>query len=489
MLSGLFPRAQPTMHAITSTHAATWFRRGFTLLIPLVLTVPAGAGGALELTTAISRALDHNRDILVARFQAQASEFNITEQEAAFDFRLAPVGSMSTGEDRDTIGYGLALARRVSWGTDLSVGMDLTRATADGAPDYQRGSLNVRVDQPLFRDAGRLVQLEPIRLARSQYLQALRQLEQTKADIVLAVVARHQDLLRLERLIEADTQRLQRLDRLRRLTELREKQGSATRLDVMRVALQHGQSGTSLETHRAQQEAAQRLYADLLGEPPDQRYTPDAPPRLHLQLPPAAAAADTALSNRLDYAQALADIADARRGERIAYQRQWPDVRLVARVEQSGSGPAERDALDLDETLVGISLGGNTDLLRRRDRAAYQATAIDTAAVLLQGEIARDRVLRAVYDELSAYGRAGEEFVIASRNLDVARQRLDLAARLFGMGRADSLAVSDAEEAFLLAQNEENSASSAAAVAGYRVLHAMGTLIETAPELKPAAFP
>jgi hypothetical protein len=40
----------------------------------------------------------------------------------------------------------------------------------------------------------------------------------------------------------------------------------------------------------------------------------------------------------------------------------------------------------------------------------------------------------------------------------------------------------------VLAQNDESSAAAEASVAGYRVLRALGTLIETPVDLRPAAL-
>ena len=99
----------------------------------------------------------------------------------------------------------------------------------------------------------------------------------------------------------------------------------------------------------------------------------------------------------------------------------------------------------------------------------------------------RDRIVREVRDALSAYTRAQAESDIAAQNLAIARQRLDLAQRLFVRGRTDNISVTDAETAYLLAQNDDNSAAAEASVSGYRVLRALGTLIEAPADLKPVA--
>lgn len=462
-------------------------QRGRAVLIALLLAAPraqAVDGEVLSLTDAIQRALTHNRTVLSARFNAQSTEFDIVQQEAAFDFRLSPQTTATSGENADTLGYGLSVARKISWGTDISAGANVTRSTYDTTEPITTSRLSVRVDQPLFRESGKLVQLEPIRAAESRYQQSLRLLESTKADVVLAVVERYQDVLRLEQLLAADHQRVQRLAKLQRLTTLREKQGRATRLDTMRVELQVGQAQTSLEGHHAQLDASRRALADLLGEPPERAHTLATPPRLDLELPAPELATATALSNRLDYAQAMQDVVDARRGERIARKRLWPSLKLSTGVEQGGTGRGLSEATDLGDTVWFFGLSGDSDLFRRRDQAGYASAAVATSATLLNGEIVRDQIAREVYDALSAYRRDVQELEIAERNFDVAGRRLKLADRLFRMGRTDNISVTDAEESFLLAQNDASAASAEASVAGYRVLRTMGTLIETPDELK-----
>lgn len=439
---------------------------------------------ALPLPDAIARALENNQRVRAAQLSAQSSALGIEQADAEFDYRLTPAAETAAGSDAHSVGYGVALGRKLAWGTDVSAGADVTHTEFDEADDVNVGRVSVRLDQPLFRQGGKLVQLEPLRLAQSRYKQSLRLLENTKADLVLDVAERYERVLRAEHLTASEQQTVLRLEKLLRLTSARERQGRATHLDVLRVDLLLGQARGRLSVNQEQVASQQRALAELLGEAPTQTYVLQRPPRLDLDLPPPDLAAATALSNRLEYAQALQDITDARRGERVAGRQLWPDLRLTTRVEQTGAGPRQADAFHPEDTLWAVGLTGDTDLNPRRARASYEAAAVNTSAAELDAEIIRVRIIRDVYDQLGAYRRAGLDYELAERNYALARKRRDLATRLYDKGRTDSMSVTDAEDAFLSAENARYTAEAEASVAGYRVLRATGTLIAYPDELK-----
>lgn len=463
------------------------------LMLALPPLAPAGdaataapAPEPLDLPGAIQRALERNRTLLGIQIAAESSELGVQREHTTFDYRLTPSGSVGGDDDSRTLGYGLTLARRITWGTDISVGAAATRLDADGPTDTHAGRAVVRVDQPLFRGAGRFAQLEPLRLAEGRLQRSRRMIETTKADLSLSVAERYENLLRLQRLIASDEQTLARLERLTRVTAVREHQGRATRLDTLRVDLQRGQAQTRIAANREDLQAAQRAFADLLGDDPGHAYVLVPPPQVRLDLPTEEAAAATALSNRLEYADALCAVEDAQRGQRLARRNLVPDLRLSTQVERRSDGPRAGDAWALDDTawLVGLSSAG--DLFNRADHIAYREAALDTTSAALDAELVRSRILREVSDELGAYRRAWQEQEIEERNLLVAQRRRRLAERLYEQARADNTAVADAEEAYFAADNARNRATANASVAAYRVLRALGTLIEFPEDLKPA---
>jgi outer membrane protein TolC len=485
-------------HPYATSHAPrghTAARRTWMLLAALLLLArpphapaeedAAPAPESLDLPGAIQRALEQNRTLLGVQVSAEASELGVQREHTTFDYRLTPSSSVGGDSDSRSLGYGLNLARRITWGTDISVGAAVTRLDSDGPADTHAGRAIVRVDQPLFRGAGRFAQLEPLRLAEGRLQRSRRLVETTKADLALSVTERYENLLRLQRLIASDEQTLARLDRLTRVTAVREHQGRATRLDTLRVDLQRGQVQTRIAANREDLRASQRAFADLLGDDPGQAYTLIPPPQVRLDLPPEETAIATALSNRLEYADALDTVEDARRGQILARRNLAPDLRLSTQVERRSDGPRAGDAWALDDTAWLVGLSSGSDLFNRADPIAFREAALDSTSTALDADLVRSRIQREVSDELGAYRRAWQEQEIEERNLLVAQRRRRLAERLYEQGRADNTAVADAEEAFFAADNSRNRASANASVAAYRVLRALGTLIEFPEELKP----
>ncbi len=439
----------------------------------------------LDLPAAIERALLGNRTLRQAELNIRAGALEVQRADAAFDLRLIPSGAVSGGEAVDTTTYGLTLAKRVRWGGDVSVGGSYSRLEVDGAPDTHAARVGVRLDQPLFRGAGALVQLEPLRQAEVRLLRAERALESAKADVVLAVIERYEDLRRAARQLQADTEALARLDGLARVTASRERQGRATRLDGLRVEEQRGRLRTRITAGEEDLAAQRRAFAELLGDPPDFRYELSDPPLLAPDLPAPDEALAIALSNRLDYAESLQNVRDAQRGAAIARRNRLPDLRVLARIERFDDGPRPGDAAGLDETAWLIGLGSGADLLGRGAELDHRQAGVATASALLETEAVTARIRREVLDRLGACRRAWQDDAVAAHHAGLARQRLELAGRLYALGRVDHMALADAEDAAQAAENARLAAAAEAAIAGYRLWRALGTLTDPPEALKP----
>ena len=95
-------------------------------------------------------------------------------------------------------------------------------------------------------------------------------------------------------------------------------------------------------------------------------------------------------------------------------------------------------------------------------------------------------IQRQVMQATLAYERARSDVQSAERNFRVAERRATLARRLYEIGRGDNFGVSDAEDALLQARNQMLGTQSQVSVAAYRLLRALGTLLEYPEELKPS---
>lgn len=442
----------------------------------------AQAPTPLNLEQAMDRALAHNRELARSALGVRSTALGIQSAEAGFRLRLQPAGRAATDQDGSTLQAGLTASRTFLPGTELSVGGQQTEREDEAGGTDRRTVLRVNLEQPLFRDFGILVNREPITRAEQQLRTARRSWEQDRADLVVQVVQTFENLIKLRQQIASDQASFQRMDKLYRLTVARERQGRASRVDTLRVELNRGQAQSRLEDNQQRQATTRREFAELLGDPPETEYTLDPPPLLDLELPSADVAVATALSNRLDYAQALQDYQDARRGVRIAEKALQPALALVTRYErieddQAGSGLAE------DQWSVGLA--GDTELTRAAERARFGQAALSREAAAESVYIRELAIARELQQLLSAYQRARSELGIAERNYKLAENRARLARRLFERGRGDNFSVTDAEEALQDADNRRLSARAEASISGYQLLRGMGMLVEAPADLKP----
>ena len=441
----------------------------------------------LDLLTAINIALVNNRKILSAALTVEDRGYAIQGEKAAFDIQATPSGTASTSKQLDETRYGVRLSQKLSWGTEVGVdGGYTTRKNSDG--DTTEGA-RVRFDlsQPLFSEAGRLIHLEPLRAAEEQFVDAKRSLGLRKEDIVVEVVGAYEAVLSGIRKVEIDEQSVERLQKLFDLTRTREAQGRSSKVDTLRVELQLGESKSRLANSEEQLQTSQQDFANLLGYRIDATFQLIAPPIMDIDVPNYEAAFVTALSNRLDYAQAIQRLDTADRQLAISRKRLQPDLGIRSSYTLTG-GQDDRDSLDLREEdwFVGLTIG--SDLNRSREKAQYQGTRIRLSQTQLQLEDIQYEIARDVRQLIRAYRRSIADWHIKERNAALASKRFELAEAYFRLGKGDNFSVTDAEASWLEAESALLDARAEASLTGYRLLRGMGLLLPHDASLKPFAL-
>ena len=161
-----------------------------------------------------------------------------------------------------------------------------------------------------------------------------------------------------------------------------------------------------------------------------------------------------------------------------------PDLSLVARYEKIGTGPDFSDTADWEEEVWFVGLSGDTDLLRRSERIALGQAVLDEKTAGKRVEILESSLRRQIQQAILSYERARKQVSFAERNYRLARDRANLAQRLFEMGRSDNFTVTDAETEWLEAETQKLSSKAESSIAAYKLLRILGTLIESPEDLK-----
>ncbi|HRZ11282.1 MAG TPA: TolC family protein [Kiritimatiellia bacterium] len=459
--------------------------RGWGVAALLGVALHAAAGPVLSLEEAVEVALEQNRSLRLLELQIESSRLGVSQARTEFSVRLQPAGEAAADDAGGQSAAGISASKKQGSGAALSAEAQWSRTGFSESPDLYRGVVRVEASQPLLRRFGSLVNEEAIVQAGSRVQAARREVELMRTDLVVQVVEGYEEILRLQRQMEFDEQALKRSEQLLRLTRAREQQGRATRVDALRVDLQHGENQIRLNKTREDLEIARAAFAELLGRSPGEDIGVTNTPRLEVDIPGREEALALAFSNRLDYAQVLADSLDAERGVRIARRNLLPDLELIARYEQSGEGTRTSDSLDLDQDAWFVGLATDVDVRRQSEKLALGQALLDGESAFQTIEILRSGLQRQVQTVLAAYERARRETLYAERNYRLAESRARLARRLFEIGKGDNFSVTDAENALLEARNRMLVSQADVTIAAYRMLRTLGTLLEYPADLKP----
>lgn len=448
---------------------------------------PADPGReAINLDTAIARALANNLQLSLDARRVTQSNLRVDGAAAAFSMEIRPESGAGFSSDGESWRYGASLGKAFITGNRVSVGAnygsELTTTDDGDVQSTTAGNLVVRLDQPLLRNFGTLINGESLLRARRGVLTSMRQLEARKVGLVVDLVAEYERVSQLERQIEIDQQFLARAQRLSRLTRAREAQGRATRVDSLRVELQFGEADARLTTTRQRLDDARRNLAELLGDPPDKVYALEAPPTIGFMPPGLDQALAIAYSNRLDLADALQSCEDALRGVRIAKRQQWPDLSLSASYRQPFASEAEGTSED-PSWFLGLATGSGYSPSVARVAIAVAELDADGAEDLLK--IVRRDIEREVRRQLALVTSTKAAESIEVKNLQMAQARATLARRLFEAGRGDSFSVTDAEDALSASHLRLLDSQSQARLAVYELLRSVGTLIDVPATLRP----
>jgi outer membrane protein TolC len=303
--------------------------------------------------------------------------------------------------------------------------------------------------------------------------------------VVVRVAEVHEELLKLQRQQEAGTETIRRLDRMVRLTQARERQGRATRVDVLRGEQKLG-SARQRQTGIDQQLTSRRAdFSELLGFEPGTVFIAEVAPVPKVDVTGVEEALVVALRHRLDYAQLQQDEQDAARGMRIARRNLLPNLDIVTRYEKAGSGADASAAAKLDEDIWLVGLSSSSDLPMRSERLAVERAGLAREAAAIRMEAVRATVDRQVRQAASVYRRSVLDTETTARNYRLAERGAQLAQRMFERGRGDSFTLSNAEDERQSTEDVWLNAQAGEMIAAYHLLRVLGTLIEYPADLMP----
>lgn len=460
----------------------------------ILLTIATAFGQQQEtaqkitLEEAINCAVSSNLSLSSVRFALESSQITLQSRLDYFKFDLVPQISSTVNADERTDKLAVRASKRTPIGTEMTLSAASSRIEPEAGADTYKSALTLELEQPLLRNLGTRINMEPAVKARRNVLDRMREVAIRQTDLIVETAEAYESLLILQKQIEYQTKTIDRLERFLKLTGAREKQGRSTRVDTMRADLRLGSAKLRMAALLDNLLNEQTSFSELLGLDPSTRLEAVPAQLLTLDVPDPDKAVSIALSNRLDYAQILNDLADAERGIRIARQNMLPDVSIIARYELSAEAETLSETGRMDDDIWFVGLKMSSDLPLRSQKASLAEAKLAFNYSELKIETLRLAVSRQVRQSISAYRRILTEKELVEKNYRLAENRTRLARRLFEMGKGDSFSVSEAEDELLSAEQQLLTSQSQASIAVYKIKRVMGTLIDYPEELKTGAF-
>jgi outer membrane protein len=455
------------------TRILTWFCSF--LLFWSSLSFSAESERAISLREAIETALAANLDLRLQREDVKAAQGLTLSSRGKFDLTLkAEATANSTeytqlypgaAEQEESAGFGAGLSRTLTGGTSISLGWKNSRYESDMQgmtlnPSYGSG-LNLEVRQPLLQGFGEEVQTAAIRSSEKQAEAAQQQLDNATANLAAEVKRAYWDLVYNHQDINVQQLSLTLANKLLEETKARINAGKLAPVEIYQPQSEVARREERLiSAERAIGVAEDNLKLLLNSEDWFEAFVPTDEPNsdpVTIDLP---AVVENTLKNRPDIRAAELRVRAAEFELLQARDSTRPDLALFGGVGFGGTDESYGDALDdsisepENEWQVGLSftLPLENSLAEGRlqqVQAGYNKARTSVELLRLQAKREARTTVRDV--------RLAIKALEATRKTSLATlKRLEAEQAKFASGRATTLDVLTAQEAYARALSQEN---------------------------------
>lgn len=443
----------------------------------------------LTITSAISQALNANRQLLASVEALSSAQYGIDLANAEFQISYTPVGQTGfIGGDRGkpawTIGGGISTQKKFTSGTSLSITPSITKTGNRYLTEIEMG-----IEQPLLRGLGKEYQLSGLFGAKFGLRTAYRDLYIAQVQLILRTVQTVYEIIKLEKFLSLDVESVERIEKFYRSTKLKEKIGLSDALDVYRAEIELRQARDTQKGTMERLEDAMDLLRELLGLPlyafTNDPLRIEAPLLYHPNTLGLQEAIEIALNERIELEQARDEWRESERLSRLAEKNLLPELNLVINYANTGFARAFSQSMTKHrENTWGIGLTSSTGADPLTDQIAYDQSLVAIGGAKRSIEQTEVNIILDVKKIMRQMERAEEKIRVQKEQIRTAEGELYLANIKLGRGMADNLIVIQAEKGLKSAQQAYWSAFIEHIVGEFELLGAIGLLID-----KPVSNP
>jgi outer membrane protein TolC len=297
---------------------------------------------------------------------------------------------------------------------------------------------------------------------------------------IQATTAFYQVILQRQ-LLAVARQSLKRSESLQKASEARLEVGLVSKLDVFRAELQASQAQESMLRAETSLENALESFRSVLGLPATEAIEPAAVEISDIAVPetlePVEVLVARAQQTRIDLAESVDQVGDARRAASLARQNLLPQLDLNFAVNQLGLGTSFGSAWragDRDRRFT-VYLSSSYPLARSHTthRAEAELALAGRQRNLLQQQLQVELEVRTAVRDLE---RLVKSIELQRKAVDIAEQQRQLATLRYQRGLASNFDVVDAEGSLVVARSALVGLLTSHRVARYELLRATGAL-------------
>lgn len=473
-------RAHAGLHPHTVLHPRTWrLFRIKAFLVPVLLSaVPAIAAETLTLADCIQLALKENRTIKNAYLERVSQKYALRMAEDTFvptlslttepklsgtAGNLGAASGAAAGATTTTTSSSLTVIEKIPTGATLTLSgtFDTSQRNVTGK------GWKVTLEQPLLKNAGLDVNLEPVRAAREAELGNILSLKSTLITTLTGVITAYRSYAKAIQSLENNRQSLQRSKDLlatnRELIaagrmaaiEIIQSEADLARQEYDLLAAENSLDATRLALTKAIDVDKNRRI-----RPVQETTIPPLPYTLEQAL-------QLAFENRPDYQQLLLDYARTKRAVTIAKRNTLWDLSLT--------GNYSNDYLSSNGSwYTGMQLTIPLDNLYRSsaDRQAYLVADINRKKFENDLGKRREEIEIEIQDALRSAEMSHRQIKLATLSRTLSEKKVEIETEKLKAGRSTNFQLVSFQNDLKLAQKNELDA-----ITGY--LNALTTLDQT----------
>lgn len=429
----------------------TIFLGCITLLLAAATRAPAYAierhtTRTLPLEDAVRTALAGNSRLVAARLSMEGEQEGLEAARTDFDIKLVPTlrlgkvgdNTLSTATTGPNNSLGAQLSKKFESGTTISIGPSWNQSGGSA-----NTTLNLSVQQPLFKGFDVEVTLNGVRGAEFALATSQRSFEQTRINVALETIGAFYQLIRDQEMLRLADSLAERLQRQALVAKSKERVGTASPMDTYRaeIILKDAQA-TANQARIAVSASSDRLKL-LLDLELDVSLELIAPP---IPEPEDLDYEAQATTGRAELQQLHAEIDEAERSLRVAKNDLLPDVSLQLNYGQATSNdPFLNQYLPTTQRQWSAYLVASSDLLRSAQKTVYRRAELRLRSLRLSLESKGSELRRQVRQQLASLREAKERINLRIQQIKQAESKLALAEVKFSHDMADNFSLLEAE--------------------------------------------